>query len=73
VSAARYRIEVADAAGAIVAAFESTTERAAIPDDARRRIAAGVAYSWTVTAIDRAGSPIITSPPLRFSVASAAR
>ena len=64
---ARYRLEIGDSSG-VVLAWDTTDSRAALSPNAWQRLRPGVDYWWSVTAVDTAGRRLSVSPRARFSV-----
>ena len=66
-AAARFRLEVGGPDG-VLYSTETDASRADLPVDAAARLSPGVQYWWTVTAFDRSGAPITTSPRRTFAI-----
>lgn len=65
-AAARYRVVVRDAAGAVVFRGETSASSLVVDQSARAQMATMVEYTWTVSALDAAGEVIAESKPVTF-------
>jgi len=65
--AAKYRLEIRDASGAVVFSGETSERSMNIDATARSRFATMVDYSWTVSAIAIDGRVLDTSTPRSFT------
>jgi hypothetical protein len=70
VHAARYRVDLKDAAGNGIGTLIATEERAALPAGLRALLRPGSQYDWTVTALDERGETLLTSDPATFRMAA---
>lgn len=68
IAAARYTVEVRDAAGALLVTLSSDAEIVVLPADRQAELTPGQPYTWQVVATTAAGEEIMRSPPRSFVV-----
>ena len=72
IAAASYRVELMDAAGAVVYQTMTGASHATLPADVLAKLAASGSCTWTVTALDADGRPV-TASSRRLTFADAAK